>query len=247
MAVRSVFRGSWKYRLDRMSFQDLTSSYLRYPAVWTYGALMAASAAVATVLGARSPEPRTLEIGLAALAGFAAYPFGWYLIHRFVLHGQLLYRFSWSSSLWKRIHYDHHRNPRDLRVLFGALYTTLPTVGIVLLPIGALIGGAPGAAAAFAAGLAGTLFYEYCHCVQHLGVTPKSPFLRRIKRLHLLHHYHDETGNFGITNFLWDRVFGTYYEQAEERPRSETVFNLGYAGEERARYPWVAELSEGEG
>ena len=98
---------------------------------------------------------------------------------------------------------------------------------------------------AFFSGVATTLFYEFCHCVQHLNHAPKSRYLQRIKRLHLAHHFHNETGNFGITNFLWDRVFGTYYDKAKQVPRSPTVFNLGYTSAEAERYPWVARLSQG--
>ncbi len=131
-----------------------------------------------------------------------------------------------------------------MRVLFGALQTTLPTIGAVTLPLGALIGGSAGVAAAVAAALGGTLFYEYCHCVRHIRYAPRNAFLQRIKPLHLLHHFHNENGNFGITNFFWDRVGCTYYPGASEVPRSVTVFNLGYADEECTRYPWVAQLSE---
>jgi sterol desaturase/sphingolipid hydroxylase (fatty acid hydroxylase superfamily) len=106
-----------------------------------------------------------------------------------------------------------------------------------------LVGGPAAAAAALTGGLVTTCIYEFCHCVQHLNHTPKSRFLQRIKRLHLAHHFHNETGNFGITNFGWDRLFGTLYEKAKHVPRSPTVFNLGYTAAEAERYPWVATLS----
>jgi len=129
-------------------------------------------------------------------------------------------------------------------VLFGALYTTVPTLALVALPIGWTVGGRAGAAAAFAAGSLIICFYEFCHCVQHLHYMPKSPFLQRIKRLHLAHHFHNETGNYGITSSIWDRVFRTLYEEAKDIPRSSTVFNLGYTRAEAERYPWVTELSK---
>jgi len=128
-----------------------------------------------------------------------------------------------------------------------ALYTTLPTIAGVTLPLGWLIGGLPGAAAAFASGLLTTCFYEYCHCVQHLKYLPKSRFLRRIKQLHMAHHFHNEHGNYGITNFAWDRVFGTLYQGPKDMARSPTVFNLGYDAEQAKRYPWVAQISERRG
>src|SRR3546814_20235518 len=94
------------------------------------------------------------------------------------------------------------------------------------MPIGWLIGGASGAAAALSAGLVVTCFYEFCHCIQHLHYTPKSRFLRRIKRLHLQHHFHDEHANYGITSFLPDKAFGTYDDDPQHPPTSPPVYNL---------------------
>jgi len=101
------------------------------------------------------------------------------------------------------------------------------------------------AAAALAAGLITTCFYEFVHCIQHLAYKPKSPRLAEMKRRHMAHHFHDENGNYGITTFFWDKVFGTYYDRPERPVKSPTVFNLGYDEEVAKVYPWVAELSGG--
>jgi sterol desaturase/sphingolipid hydroxylase (fatty acid hydroxylase superfamily) len=156
------------------------------------------------------------------------------------------------AATWKRIHYDHHQDPNHLEVLFGALHTTLPTIALATAPVGYAIGlpwgeeAAIGAAAiAFATGLLTTCFYEFVHCVQHLAYKPKSKWLAEMKKRHLSHHFHDETGNFGITTFFWDKLFGTYYDRAERPAKSPTVFNLGYTPEVADRYPQVARLSGG--
>ncbi len=235
-----------KYHLDRMSLRELTVAYFQYPAVQVYIALMTISAAIAFLVGESALTDRALSVSVAAVAGFMVYPLIWYLLHRFLLHGHFLYRSPLTAPHWKRSHYDHHQDPNDLRVLFGALYITLPTITIVALPLGGVIGGTAGAAAAVAATLGITLFYEFSHCIQHLGYTPRSRFFRRIKQLHMLHHLHNENGNYGITNFFLDRPLNTYYPAAGKVPRSPTVFNLGYIGEECVRYPWVAQLSKSE-
>jgi sterol desaturase/sphingolipid hydroxylase (fatty acid hydroxylase superfamily) len=149
------------------------------------------------------------------------------------------------AGAWKRIHYDHHQDPNHLEVLFGALYTTLPTLLLVAALPGWLIGGLGGAATGFAAGLLMTCFYEFAHCIQHLGYKPRNPMLARIKARHMEHHFHDETGNFGITNFAWDRLFRTYYTRNRRPAKSATIFNLGYTEEVARRYPWVARRSGG--
>lgn len=227
-----------KHYLNKMTLAELVKAYFCYPAIQAY-ILLAGVSTVLTVFRAEG----IWTIVLAAGAGFLVYPLAWYLLHRFILHGSFLYKSPRTATLWKRIHYDHHRDPNDLGVLFGALKTTLPTIFVITVPVGWLIGGTVGSTAAFTAGLIITCFYEFCHCIQHLAYTPKQSYLRRIKKLHLAHHFHNENGNYGITNFFWDRVIGTYYSSTEKVPRSPTVFNLGYAGTQCERYPWVAELS----
>jgi sterol desaturase/sphingolipid hydroxylase (fatty acid hydroxylase superfamily) len=165
------------------------------------------------------------------------------MLHRWVLHGQYLYRSPLTAAVWKRIHFDHHQDPHDLGVLFGALYTTLPTIALITLPLGYSIGGLAGSMAALAAALLTTCFYEFVHSAQHLNFRPKSKMMQEMKRLHLLHHFHSEKGNHGITNFIADRLLGTYYVKARDLPKSATVFNLGYDEIAAERYPWVAQLS----
>ena len=235
--------GFWKSRthnLSKMGMRDLVKAYFAYPTIHAYLILFALSTTAALWL------PNTLpRLAVAALFAGLFYPLAWYVIHRWVLHGQYLYKSPLTAAVWKRIHFDHHQDPHDLRVLFGALYTTLPTIALVTMPIGWAIGGASAALAAFSGGLAATCFYEFCHCVQHLNFNPKSRYLQDMKRRHLAHHFHNETGNFGITNFFWDRLFGTFYDKAKEVPKSETVFNIGYTAAQAERYPWVNALSGG--
>ncbi|WP_031552698.1 sterol desaturase family protein [Parvularcula oceani] len=237
-----MFARRWKeqnYLLDRMDLKALNRAYATYPGVWVYGALVVLCTAAAFAVGT-SPLG---GIG-SVLAVIALYPLFWYGLHRFVLHSRLLYRFEKTSALWKRIHYDHHRRPNDLSVLFGSLVNTLPTIGVLCGVTGYLIAGWGGCLFAVATGLVMTMVYEYVHCIQHLGYLPDSERLRRMKRLHLLHHFHNEEGNYGITDFWPDRVLGSFYgEGGRQKPRSATVRNLGYTAEVAKRYPWVAQLS----
>ena len=228
---------SKKYHLEDMTFPELVIAYIQYPAIQAYFGIAVLGMVYLTVY-----DQWTIMLALIALIIAMVYPLIWYLLHRFVLHGSYLYKSPHFAKVWKRIHFDHHRDPNDLRVLFGALYTTLPTVIAFTLPIGWALGGLSGAVAAFVSGVLVTMFYEFCHCIQHLHYTPRQKFLRDMKRLHLLHHYRDETGNYGITNFLWDHILGTFYDKGDKRDKSPTVFNLGYNDQEAARYPWVDEL-----
>ena len=229
-----------EHHLDRMDLRQLVVAYFQYPAVIAYlvGATAAAGVAIARPAG---PIATIASIAAAILL----YPLAWYLLHRFVLHSRWMFKIPMMAATWKRIHYDHHQDPNRLEILFGALHTTLPTIAAITMPIGYAFGGIGGAATALSAGLLMTCFYEFCHCIQHLAYSPKHPMLVKMKQRHMAHHFHDETGNFGITNFFWDRLFKTSYAKVSERKKSPTVFNLGYTPEVALKYPKVAELSGG--
>jgi sterol desaturase/sphingolipid hydroxylase (fatty acid hydroxylase superfamily) len=232
-----------KYFLDRMVFRDLMWAYVSYPSIQMYGMLLVSSTVLALVIYPYFPVSPFRLIG-SIIGTLLVYPFVEYALHRFILHGRYLYRSSWTAALWKRIHYDHHQDPNDLHVLFGSASTTLPAIVVATFPIGMSIAGWAGVPLSFATGLGCFMVYELCHCMAHLRVNPKGKFLGRIKRHHLLHHFHNEQGNFGITSLICDRLFGSLYSSGEKVPVSQTVSNLGYQDEERLHYPWVAQLSE---
>lgn len=245
-SVRPAF---WKraHHLDRMTLKELVVAYVQYPAIIAY-ALLSAVAIGLFVWRPAPLAPTLIAVAVSALI----YPLVWYVLHRWVLHSRWMFKVPVLASTWKRIHYDHHQDPNHLEVLFGALHTTLPTIAIATAPIGYWIGsywGAEaaigGACAAFATGLITTCIYEFVHCIQHLAYKPKSKWLAEMKKRHMAHHFHDENGNYGITTFFWDKLFGTWYDRADRPEKSPTVFNLGYTPEIAARYPHVARLSGG--
>lgn len=181
----SVRFGPWagrKYFLDKMTMRDLVGAYFTHYAIMAYLVLSVATGAYALTAGG---DP--LRLALAALLVVPVYPLAWYALHRWVLHGQWLYKLPATARLWKRIHFDHHRDPHDL---------------VVTVPLGWVIGGGPaGAAAAVCSGLLTTCVYEFVHCVQRLPFTPRWGVFKLMKKLHLAHHFHNEQGNYGITNF----------------------------------------------
>ena len=227
------------HHLDRMTLRELAIAYLQHHAILAYLGLVAVSA----IVFARHPAAAIPTVATIAMV-ILAYPLIWYALHRWVLHARWMFTSPLLAGTWKRIHYDHHQNPNHLEVLFGALYTTLPTLLLVAAVPGWLIGGVGGAAAGLATGLLCTCFYEFFHCIQHLSYKPRIRWLATMKARHMEHHFHDETGNFGITTFTWDRVFGTHYRRVERPVKSPTVFNLGYTDAVAARFPWVARRSQ---
>ena len=226
--------------LGKMDLRALIGAFFTYPTVLLYLALTGASACGALeygILGMPLQAMATLAVT------FVAYAVIWYGLHRWVLHSTLLYRWPLTARLWKRVHYDHHQDPHRMEVLFGAPVTTVPTIVAVTLPLGWAMAGQAGAGFAMFAGFLITLVYEFCHCCMHLNYEPGLAWLQRAKRLHMAHHFHNEAGNYGIISFWPDRLLGTLYEHAADRPRSSTVFSLGYDATAAARFPWVAALS----
>lgn len=240
MITRYGFWNNKRYNLERMTFKELLAAYFQYYAINVYIGVGLISAVVAFYM-----VERPLYALAAASVSVVAYPLFWYLLHRFLLHGQFPYKNKFLAKSWKRVHFDHHQDPHDLAVLFGALNMTLPTVFIITAPVGYWFDGIGGAAAAFSGGLLLTCFYEFAHCIQHLSYKPKNKALAVMKKRHLEHHFHHEKGNYGITNFFWDKLFGTYYMKKDNPVKSPTVHNIGYTPEMAQKYPWVAEMTEG--
>lgn len=227
--------------LGQMTLAELVRAYVTYPSIILYALLFVACLAGAFSLGAAQ---RPLRAVAAVALVVAIYPVIEYVLHRYLLHARWLYKSPLTASVWKRIHFDHHQDPQRLDVLFGSPSNTLPAVAIFTLPLGYFVGG--GWATALLAAATGLVIfsgYEFCHCVQHLGYVPNSAWLRRIKKHHMAHHFHNESGNFGITSTVIDRVVGSLYTDPKTRPRSPFVNNLGYDDAEAQRYPWVRKLS----
>ena len=244
MSQIGLFKRETHY-LDKMGFKELFPAFFSYYAIIVYMILVVGgfgTVAYMHTTGTAGSITGTLYAIAAAIFIFAP---SWYIAHRFVLHGRWLYKIPFTAGYWKRIHYDHHQDPHNLEVLFGALYTTLPPLALINAPLGYALGGTAGAIAAFSTGCLWSIFNEFFHCVEHLNFKPKAKWMKLIKEQHMMHHFHDEDGNYGITNFVWDRMFGTYYVRKDRPTKSATVHNLGYTEEEAAKYPWVANLSGG--
>jgi sterol desaturase/sphingolipid hydroxylase (fatty acid hydroxylase superfamily) len=164
-----------------------------------------------------------------------------YLIHRWLLHNQLFYRHPITAKIWRHLHYAHHMNPTETGGMIGPPQYAIPVMLLVTMPLGWLIGGAAGAAGASAVGFWLVLAYEYAHGYSHLVTEPRSRYGKMLRHLHMLHHFHNEKGNFGVTSPVFDILFGTYYSDPAKVARCPTAKNLGYTSEVARRYPWAGE------
>lgn len=155
----------------------------------------------------------------------ATEPFTEWLIHVYVLHRKptRLGRFT-IDPITARKHREHHRNPKDLRIVMVPYQALIPALGTV--PLAGLTLPAPQAAMAIAAGFGMLAWYEWVHYLIHSPYRPRSAWFRKLSRNHVLHHFKNEHHWFGVTRSLGDRVFGT---RPDERsvPTSPTVRTLG--------------------
>jgi hypothetical protein len=133
-----------------------------------------------------------------------------YLTHRFLLHSEPVAQ-PLLRQLQRRLHYDHHRQPKDLGLLFAPWWFLLPTVsgytGVYWLVTQDVLV----TASIVFGNLLALLYYEYVHYVAHVPVTPSTAWGQYMKKYHLLHHYKNENYWFGVTNPSMDFVFRTYH------------------------------------
>lgn len=160
----------------------------------------------------------------ALLLGILTYTGAEYFSHRFIFHmkppkNALLLKFI------KRIHYDHHVDPRELKLLFLPAWYSLPQIIIISMIIHAIFANIT-VTIAFACGITVMLlYYEWSHYVAHQPINPKTLWGKRMKKTHLLHHFQNEDYWYGVTNSVYDKLLGTYPDQKEVE-KSKTARNL---------------------
>jgi sterol desaturase/sphingolipid hydroxylase (fatty acid hydroxylase superfamily) len=207
------------------------------PEIVGYAGLAILFGAITFVL---ADHPGEALLPMAAM--IVLYPVAEYLLHRFLLHGKFLAKSPLTAPLWFRIHYRHHSKPSDQSVILAAPYTIVGAVAIFSLLFGLLFGSWTALTGGLSVGSLLIIAYEYAHAVCHAAFPADNRYLKAIRTNHVLHHFHSDSGNYGITNNLSDVLFGTRYGEKTLPKRSPTVRNLGYDDEMRRAFPWIAEI-----
>ena len=161
------------------------------------------------VLGAR--EMSTLAVIGSVLGGYVVWTLTEYWLHRIVFH------FEPDNAFGHRLHFIihgvHHDHPNDPKRLVMPPGASIP-LALLFTGLFVLVLGSPLWMPFEAGFLAGYLFYDMTHYYLHHH-RPKSALGRRLRELHMRHHFQDDTTWFGVSAPWWDRVFGT----AAKRPR----------------------------
>ncbi|CAM3766811.1 sterol desaturase family protein [Mesobacillus thioparans] len=156
----------------------------------------------------------TWSMLLFFMTGMITFALSEYFTHRFFFHIKapkkpLFLRFM------KRIHYDHHTDPNDLKLLFLPLWYSLPGF-LILSSLIYLVTFNLSLTIAFGTGLmAMLLVYEWKHYVAHRPIKPRTKFGRWVKKVHILHHYKNENFWYGVSTPFADYLFGTFRNEKD--------------------------------
>ncbi|WP_088011024.1 sterol desaturase family protein [Gottfriedia acidiceleris] len=151
---------------------------------------------------------------LIFIIGLIFFMFSEYVTHRFIFHIKAP-KNKLFLKIMKRIHYDHHTNPDDLKLLFLPIWYSIPNLGSLCI-IYFLITRDLIQTIAFGSGLVFMLLvYEWKHYVAHRPIKPITKVGRQIKKLHILHHFKNENFWYGVSTPIFDGIFGTLKDEKE--------------------------------
>jgi dihydroceramide fatty acyl 2-hydroxylase len=149
------------------------------------------------------------DVGWAAVAWLAGGYVFWtlteYWLHRVVFH------FEPEQGIGARLHWIihgvHHDHPNDPLRLVMPPSVSVPLAALFVLGF-YLVVGTPGYLP-FAAGfLGGYLGYDMLHYHVHHH-TPKTALGKKLRELHMRHHFQNHERGYGVSAPFWDYVFGT--------------------------------------
>ncbi|MEZ5120971.1 MAG: sterol desaturase family protein [Solirubrobacterales bacterium] len=159
------------------------------------------------VLGVVAMSPLAIVACLAG--GYLFWTLFEYWLHRIVFH------FEPEEGLGARLHWIihgvHHDHPNDPKRLVMPPAVSLPLAAL-MFGLFVLVLGLPAAYMFTAAFLTGYLVYDELHYYLH-HARPRSAVGRKLRELHMRHHFQDDTVMFGISAPWWDNVFRTAYRR----------------------------------
>ncbi len=151
--------------------------------------------------------PLLTGLGLFA-AGFFAWTFAEYVLHRFVFHYEL------PGELGKKIHFImhgvHHDYPMDSLRLVMPPALSLPLYFLFYYLYVSLLG-VEYTMAFFPGFIFGYLGYDMTHYALH-HANIKHPLFKSLKEHHMVHHFHDPDHGYGVSSKIWDYVFRTTFK-----------------------------------
>jgi sterol desaturase/sphingolipid hydroxylase (fatty acid hydroxylase superfamily) len=143
------------------------------------------------------------------LGGYLFWTLTEYWLHRIVFH------FEPENGIGARLHWIihgiHHDHPNDPMRLVMPPSVSIPLAAVFVFGFYAVIG-SPGFLPFGAGFLGGYLAYDMLHYHMHHH-RPTTAFGRRMRELHMRHHFQNHERGYGVSAPFWDHVFGTAPKQ----------------------------------
>jgi sterol desaturase/sphingolipid hydroxylase (fatty acid hydroxylase superfamily) len=139
------------------------------------------------------------------LGGYLFWTLTEYWLHRVVFH------FEPEDGIGARLHFIihgvHHDHPNDPMRLVMPPSVSVPLAALFVFGFYEVLG-SPAYLPFGAAFLAGYLFYDMLHYHVHHH-RPKTALGKRLRELHMRHHFQNHERGYGVSAPFWDHVFGT--------------------------------------
>lgn len=201
---------------------DAWRQFWKYPSPRMLGCALTVAVIARIILG----DWRFTDAVVLAVM-IVAFPFFEWIVHVCILHWRPQHLGKLTvDPLLARKHRAHHRDPRNVPLIFIPWQVTLwlipSVVAIAVFAFSRLALGLTYLAFALALGMA----YEWIHYLIHSDYKPTTRVYRAIWRNHRLHHFKNEHYWFTVTSSgTADRVLGTHPDPAAV-PTSPTAKNL---------------------
>lgn len=143
------------------------------------------------------------------LIGLFIWSFVEYFMHRFIFH------YEPKNKIGQKLHFlfhgVHHDYPSDSKRLVLVPSMSIPlATGFYLLYF--YIAGEVLTAPLFAGFIIGYLAYDMIHYALH-HVQFDNAIWQKLKDHHMVHHFSEPDNGFGVSNNLWDVIFGTMFKK----------------------------------
>jgi sterol desaturase/sphingolipid hydroxylase (fatty acid hydroxylase superfamily) len=139
------------------------------------------------------------------VGGYLVWTLTEYWLHRLVFH------FEPDHGIGARLHWImhgvHHDHPNDPMRLVMPPSVSVPLASLFIFAF-YLIFGSPAFMPFGAAFLSGYLYYDMLHYHVHHH-RPTTALGKRLRELHMRHHFQDHDRGYGVSAPFWDHVFGT--------------------------------------
>ena len=168
---------------------------------------------------ATATDVSVLAVVALFFAGILGFTFMEYIIHRWVYHPP-----HGASDRYKEVMYNahgfHHDYPKDKKRLAMPPILAVLISTILLFLFEAILGDY---SFAYLAGfVTGYAMYLVVHYTVHMYPPPKN-FLKALWINHALHHYSEDDVLFGVSQPLWDYVFGTMPKSDRDRRKAVEI------------------------